>query len=215
MAAKKLKHYFQEHPIKVISEAPLSEIMCNKDATGRVAKWAINLAEHGIDYDKRTAIKSQVLADFLVDWTETEHIPPPPDTGLHWLMHFDGSNNVAEYEALAHGLKLAKAMGFKRILCYGDSDLVVQQTTGHWDAKDPNMAAYRFFVQQLAGYFDGCDFHHIPHTNNEAANISSLRQQIPPDVALEKLCKHPSCRVPAPSPSGCPKVRSRTSRLPA
>ena len=49
MAAKKLKHYFQEHPINVISEAPLSEIMCNKDATGRVAKWAINLAEHGID----------------------------------------------------------------------------------------------------------------------------------------------------------------------
>ena len=67
----------------MLSEAPLAEIICNKDATGRVAKWAINLVAHGIDYDKRTAIKSQVLAEFLVDWTETEHIPPPPDTGLH------------------------------------------------------------------------------------------------------------------------------------
>ena len=67
MAAKKLKHYFQEHPIKVVSEAPLSEIINNKDATGRVAKWAINLTAHGFEYDKRTAIKSQVLADFLVD----------------------------------------------------------------------------------------------------------------------------------------------------
>ena len=67
MAGKKLKHYFQDHPIKVISEAPLSETICNKDATGRVAKWAIHLAAHGIDYDKRTAIKSQVLADFLID----------------------------------------------------------------------------------------------------------------------------------------------------
>ena len=46
-------------------------------------------------------------------------------------IHFTASNNVAEYEALAHGLKLAKAMNIRRILCYGDSDLVVQQTTGH------------------------------------------------------------------------------------
>ena len=38
MAAKKLKHYFQEHPIKEISEAPLVEIISNGDATSRVAK---------------------------------------------------------------------------------------------------------------------------------------------------------------------------------
>ena len=65
MATKKLKHNFQEHPIKVISDAPLVEIVGNKDATGRVAKWTINLTAHGVDYDRRTAIKSQVLADFL------------------------------------------------------------------------------------------------------------------------------------------------------
>ena len=84
-------------------------------------------------------------------------------------------------------------MNIKRILCYGDSDLVVQQTTGHWDAKDPNMAAYRFYVQQLAGCFDGCEFHHIHRSNNEAAdtlaNIGSLREEIPPGVALKRLYK--------------------------
>ena len=130
----------------VISDAPLAEIIGNKDATGRVAKWAINLTAHGVEYDKRTAIKSQELADFLADWTETDHVPPPPDSDEHWLLHFDGSkrywglgvgvvftspkgcrleyvlqihftasNNVAEYEALAHGLKLAKAMNIKQI----------------------------------------------------------------------------------------------------
>jgi hypothetical protein len=46
MAAKKLKHYFQEHPIWVVAEAPISEIISNKDASGRIAKWAIELSPY-------------------------------------------------------------------------------------------------------------------------------------------------------------------------
>jgi hypothetical protein len=46
MAAKKLKHYFEEHPITVVSTTPLSEIIGCKGASGRVAKWAIELAAH-------------------------------------------------------------------------------------------------------------------------------------------------------------------------
>ena len=57
------------------------------------------------------------------------------------------TNNVAEYEALVHGLRLAKELGITRILCFGNSDLVVQQVSGDWDAKDANMASYRFLVQ--------------------------------------------------------------------
>jgi hypothetical protein len=48
MAARKLKHYFEEHPIMVVSTTPLSKIIECKDATGRVAKWAIELAAHTI-----------------------------------------------------------------------------------------------------------------------------------------------------------------------
>ena len=43
LTAKKVAHYFQEHTVTVVSDAPLSEIMNNRDATGRVAKWAIEL----------------------------------------------------------------------------------------------------------------------------------------------------------------------------
>ena len=136
-AAKRLRHYFQEHPITVVCVAPLADIIGNKNATGRVAKWAIELAAHSILYEPRTAIKSQILADFFVDWAEIEYPPPYPDSS-YWRLHFDGSkmkewlragivltspkgdrleyalqihfkasNNVAEYEALVHGLKLA------------------------------------------------------------------------------------------------------------
>ena len=51
-------------------------------------------------------------------------------------IHFAASNNVAEYEALVHGLRLAKELVIRRILCYGDSDLVVQQCSSEWDARD-------------------------------------------------------------------------------
>ena len=66
-AAKKLKPYFQEHPITIVCTAPLAEIIGSWAASGQVAKWAIDLAPYTIYYQPRTAIKSQVLADFLVD----------------------------------------------------------------------------------------------------------------------------------------------------
>src|SRR4051812_41143745 len=90
MAAKRLKPYFQAHPITVVISAPLADIMGSRDATGRVAKWAIEIASHNIQYEPRTTIKSQALADFLVDWAETQYTPPAPGSD-HWRMHFDGS----------------------------------------------------------------------------------------------------------------------------
>ena len=67
LTAKKLKHYFQEHPIMVVRSSPLSESIGNKDATGWIAKWAVVLAAHHILYEPRVAIKTQFLADFFVD----------------------------------------------------------------------------------------------------------------------------------------------------
>ena len=55
------------------------------------------------------------------------------------------------------------------------------------------MASYRFLLQQLSGYFEGCEFHHIPRANNEAADalskLGSTRQAIPPGVSLEHIKK--------------------------
>ena len=50
MASRKLKQYFQGHPITVVSSAPLGDIIQNREATGRVAKWAIELGPHGLKY---------------------------------------------------------------------------------------------------------------------------------------------------------------------
>jgi hypothetical protein len=59
----------------VVTSFPLGEVVGNPDATGRIAKWALELMDQGISYAPRTAIKSQVLANFIAEWTETQ-MPP-------------------------------------------------------------------------------------------------------------------------------------------
>ncbi|KAI5012861.1 hypothetical protein ZWY2020_025127 [Hordeum vulgare] len=108
-------------------------------------------------------------------------------------IHFAASNNFAEYEALAHGLRLAKVIRIWRILYFADSDLVVHQVSGEWDARDTNMASYRFLIQQPSSPFEGCEFHHVSRVDNKAADtlakIDSTRQAIPVGVSLEQLYK--------------------------
>ena len=59
----------------VVMSFPLGEVVQNRDAIGRIAKWALESMGQGISYTPRTAIKSQVLADFVVEWTEIQ-MPP-------------------------------------------------------------------------------------------------------------------------------------------
>ena len=93
MTAQKLCHYFWEHPIIVVNEAPLSSIHNNPDATGCVSLWGIELSPRDITYEKRKAIKSQVLPDFITEWTELQ-CAGPPDLSSTWTMYFDGSKRT-------------------------------------------------------------------------------------------------------------------------
>src|SRR3954451_10483487 len=90
LGSRKLRHYFQENPMTVVSAAPLPSIMNNSDATGRVAKWGIELSAFDINYKARNAIKYQVIADFVADWTEAPEGTPMPEPEP-WIMHFDES----------------------------------------------------------------------------------------------------------------------------
>jgi hypothetical protein len=140
--ARKLRQYFTVHPIIVVNEAPLSNILNNPLAIGCVSLWGIELSPLDITYEKKKAIKSQILPDFTAEWLELQSTGPL-DLSSVWTMYFDGSkriqgtgagvvlispqgdklkyvlrmsfsqasNNEAEYEALLHGMKMAKACG--------------------------------------------------------------------------------------------------------
>nr|GEZ78320.1 reverse transcriptase domain-containing protein [Tanacetum cinerariifolium] len=95
-AAKRLRRYFQAHPITVITDQPIKQVMSRPDVAGRLQKWSIMLGEHNITYRPRTSIKGQILADFLnempsnasqgVSVAETKEEP--------WTLFTDGSSCV-------------------------------------------------------------------------------------------------------------------------
>jgi hypothetical protein len=58
MASRKLRHYFQAYQITVPLSQPLNDVMRNREATGRIGKWAAELNEFTIDYVHRSSIQS-------------------------------------------------------------------------------------------------------------------------------------------------------------
>nr|ABF97190.1 retrotransposon protein, putative, Ty3-gypsy subclass [Oryza sativa Japonica Group] len=221
MIQRKLSHYFQSHSVTVVTSFPLGDILHNREANGRIAKWALELMSLDISFKPRTSIKSQALADFLAEWTECQE-DMPEEKMEYWTMHFDGSkrltgtgagvvlisptgerlsyvlwihfsasHNVAEYEALLHGLRIAISLGIRRLIVRGDSQLGVNQVTKEWSCLDVNMTAYRQEVRKLEDKFDGLELTHVLRHNNEAAdrlaNFGSKLEAAPSDVFVEHL----------------------------
>ncbi|GJR34176.1 reverse transcriptase domain-containing protein [Tanacetum coccineum] len=95
-AAKRLRRYFQAHPITVITDQPIKQIMSRPDVAGRLQKWSVMLGEHSITYRPRTSVKGQILADFLVEKSDES----PPNTSVveipqePWTLFTDGSSCV-------------------------------------------------------------------------------------------------------------------------
>jgi hypothetical protein len=172
LTARKLRHYFDDHKVILVTGFPIGDILYNKEAIGRIAKWACKLGAHNIEFQPRTTIKTQALVDFISEWTE-QQVPDNPEATEVWRMYFDGSlklqganagilfiaprgeqlkyalqllfpasNNAAEYEALIHGLNITISLGIKRLMVYEDSLVVISQINKDWDCSTDSMGKY-------------------------------------------------------------------------
>jgi hypothetical protein len=91
MASRKLRHYFQSYHIIVPSSQPLKDIIRNREAIGRVGKWATVLNKFTIDFVHRSSIQSQALADFIANWTPGAHEEGHLIDDKAWTIFYDGS----------------------------------------------------------------------------------------------------------------------------
>jgi ribonuclease HI len=153
-----------------------------------------------ISFAPRKAIKSQVLADFVAEWVDTQ-LPTAPIQPELWTMffngslmktgagagllfipplrkhlryvlrlHFPASNNVAEYEALVNGLRITIELGDRRLDARGDSQLVINQVMKNSHYRDLKMEAYYDKVRRLENKFYGLELNHVARRYNETAD---------------------------------------------
>jgi hypothetical protein len=102
IASRKLRHYFQGHPIRVVTDRPLETILRNPNVTRRVAEWAVELQPFKISFETTKVIKSKASAEFTAKWTdpftdkppEVESTLPGEEAPGLWVMHFDGAFNL-------------------------------------------------------------------------------------------------------------------------
>ena len=94
VTSRKLRPYFQAHPIVVMTNQPIRKTMNKIDAVGQLIQWAIELGQFGIEYWPLVALKAQLLVDFITEFTYPckEEEPPP----LHGNM--DDPNRWVNYE---------------------------------------------------------------------------------------------------------------------
>jgi hypothetical protein len=67
MTTRKLKHYFLVHTVRLVSDHPLAHVLQSKEATGRIAQWAMEIDQYDVEFIPWRTIKSQALADFIVE----------------------------------------------------------------------------------------------------------------------------------------------------
>jgi ribonuclease HI len=116
----------------------------------------------------------------------------PQGDKMHYVLRMrfsNTSNNEAEYEAVLHGMRMAKACGATRIKIHGDSNLIAQQVMKECDAICANMIAYHAMYDKLEGNFEGCEVTHISReSNDEADNLANVGSRcLPPGVFFEEI----------------------------
>jgi ribonuclease HI len=193
-------------------------------------------------YAPRKAVKSQILADFVAEWTDTQ-LPPPQVQAECWTLFFDGSvmktgagagllfvsplgehmryavrlhfpasNNMAEYEALLCGLKIAIELGVKRLDVRGDSQLIVDQVMKNASCHDDKMEAYCKAVRALEDKFYGIELNHVPRRYNEEAD--ELAKIASGRITVPRTFSHAMSLSPRSSSSPTPRVTTNPRGLP-
>ncbi|GJQ98911.1 reverse transcriptase domain-containing protein [Tanacetum coccineum] len=164
-------------PVYFVSKA-LKETEINytrlKADPGAVCCW-----EHNITYRPRTAVKGQILMDFLIEKPETDICPPPersqtPRTMdlIHgWIVMLGRHEQQGvKYEALLAGLRIAARMGVRNLEANVDSRLVANHVLGEYVAKEDNMVQYLDKTKSLIQGFDRFTIRQVPRGDNKKAD---------------------------------------------
>ncbi|XP_074336456.1 uncharacterized protein LOC141673602 [Apium graveolens] len=184
IASRKLRHYFQGRLIKVMTDQPLKRIMHKSDMTGRLAAWTVWTL-----YVDGSSISSSGGAGVILISPEGFKIQQA------LKFSFPVINNVAEYEALLTGLRLAIKLEVNILEIFGDSKLVTKQLHGEFKAHDARMLTYLKLAMSLLEKVQSWIIKYIYREDNQWADaVSKLASSV---VATSEAIYIEERRVPS------------------
>nr|GEV49155.1 reverse transcriptase domain-containing protein [Tanacetum cinerariifolium] len=96
--SRRLRRYFEAHPVKVIRDQPIKQILNKPEVSGKLAKYAVELGVYNITYIPRTAVKGQILDDFINEIPAgTQHVEACNSVGEEdpkgWTLYTDEASS--------------------------------------------------------------------------------------------------------------------------
>nr|GEU38006.1 reverse transcriptase domain-containing protein [Tanacetum cinerariifolium] len=192
--SRRFRRYFEAHPITVITDQPIKQILSKADTSGQLAPYAAELGAYNITYEPCNAIKGQVLANFInkipVDSNAIAplkshcKIDQQKDYKKEWTLYTDGvastKGSGAEYEALLAGLRIAKKMSVEFVSVKVDSKLVASQINETLDVPSMDVQEINAVVENegetwMTPIINGLERGTWPEDQNEAR---ALRMKI-------------------------------------
>ncbi|GKC98402.1 reverse transcriptase domain-containing protein [Tanacetum coccineum] len=162
---QRLRRYFEAHPVKVITDQPIKQILSKVEASGKLAKYVMELGAYNITFEPRNAVKGHVLADFisktpndgassLKGFRARLVLIDPSGIEYTYALHltFFSTNNEAEYEALLADLRIARRMKVQSLKAKVDFKLVASQINGSYIASNDSMMKYLAKAKEYIAY---------------------------------------------------------------
>ncbi|XP_030478051.1 uncharacterized protein LOC115695098 [Cannabis sativa] len=209
MASRKLRPYFQAHPIKVLTNHLLRQVLQKPEASGRLLKWAMELSQFNIHYIPRTSIKGQALADFIIECNKAEasaNVPIPQTPA--WKVFVDGASNKNGSKAgitmiSQNGLRLQVTLRFEFPASNNEAEyesliagLKLAKTVGATRVEVFSDSQLVQFFRELLHEFTDYKVEGIPREKNTHTDCLA---KLASDIKVEKLGVVPVERLTEPS----------------
>uniref|UniRef100_A0A2N9G3H6 Uncharacterized protein n=1 Tax=Fagus sylvatica TaxID=28930 RepID=A0A2N9G3H6_FAGSY len=187
-ASKKLRQYMLYYTTWLVSRMdPIKYIFEKPALTGKIARWQITRPEQlelmdsefpdedvmivEEDNQGRWKLYFDGAANAVGSGIGAVLVSPKgQQTPIAVKLGFDCTNNMTEYEACIVGLQAALEFGAYELEVFGDSLLIVSQTNGEWQARDPKLIPYQRYISRLIPKFKYVTFTYTPRAHNHFAD---------------------------------------------
>ncbi|XP_010666380.1 uncharacterized protein LOC104883537 [Beta vulgaris subsp. vulgaris] len=185
IAARKLRPYFDCHPIQVLTNQPFEKALQRTDTSGHLLKWAVELSEYDIQYRPQTAIKAQALADFITEAYEEDEMEEKES----WLLEVDGSSAASGAGA---GIVITCPEGNVFEYAIKIHSWLAANLEGEFESREANMIKYVEKSKEVVAQLEQFGVEAIPRAENIKAH------------ALSKLASSDSVTIEGMVPTLCP-----------